>query len=202
MPRTLDFWFDFASTYAFLSAKRIESLAAAASVSVRWRPFLLGPIFQAQGWPTSPFTVYPAKGRYMEMDIRRIAATRGHKFAMPTPFPQRSSRAARVALSVAAVTDRERHGRVCRAIFEAEFEHGRSLEDPLMLSESIKSVGIDSDGVMAQAEHADIRAELRAETAVAAALGIFGAPTFVLPDGELFWGDDRLRQALKGAAIV
>lgn len=202
MARTLDFWFDFASTYSFLSAKRIESLAVAAGVNVRWRPFLLGPIFQAQGWTSSPFNMYPAKGRYMEHDIRRIAATRGHDFAMPTPFPQRSISAARVALSVAAIADAERLARVCRAIFEAQFERGRSLEDRLMLIESIQTVGLDSDVVLAFADSDEIKARLRSETAAAQALGIFGAPTFALRDGELFWGDDRLRHALQRAAIV
>ncbi len=73
MP-TLDFWFDFASTYSYPAAMRIGPLAAAAGVSLRWRPFLLGPIFKDQGWETSPFNLYPAKGRYMWRDLERICA--------------------------------------------------------------------------------------------------------------------------------
>ena len=60
-PR-LDFWFEFASTYSYPAAMRIAELAHARGVSVRWRPFLLGPIFKAHGWTTSPFNIYPAKG--------------------------------------------------------------------------------------------------------------------------------------------
>jgi 2-hydroxychromene-2-carboxylate isomerase len=56
MP-TLDFWFDFASTYSYPAAMRIGPAAAAAGVAVRFRPFLLGPIFMAQGWDTSPFNI-------------------------------------------------------------------------------------------------------------------------------------------------
>ena len=70
----LDFWFDFASTYSYLAAARIRPLAAAANVQVRFRPFLLGPIFKAQGWDTSPFNLYEAKGRYMWRDMERLAA--------------------------------------------------------------------------------------------------------------------------------
>ena len=69
----IEFWYDFASTYSYLSAMRIESLAAGAGVEIVWRPFLLGPIFRAQGWDTSPFNLYPAKGRYMVRDIERLA---------------------------------------------------------------------------------------------------------------------------------
>ena len=61
----LEFWFEFGSTYSYLSASRIEDVTGAVSVPISWRPFLLGPIFEEQGWDDSPFNVYPAKGRYM-----------------------------------------------------------------------------------------------------------------------------------------
>ena len=202
MPRSLDFWFDFASTYSFLSAKRIGSQAVEQHVAVRWRPFLLGPVFQAQGWTSSPFNIYPAKGRYMARDMRRIAATRGHEFAMPVPFPQRSITAARVALAVSETAGSERCAAFSKAVFEAQFEQARQLDDKLMLVEKVQALGLDSQGVMALAEGPEIKARLRSETEAAVALGIFGAPAFVTSDGELFWGDDRLRQALRHAALV
>ena len=199
MPQpTLDFWFDFASTYSFLTAKRIDGIAADDGVAVRWRPFLLGPIFKAQGWTTSPFNLYPAKGRYMVRDISRIAATRGYHFVMPDPFPQPSLTAARVAL---AVPESSRPA-LCRAIFEAEFEHGARIDDLPMLSMKIAALGLDAASVLAAADSDAVKARLRAETSAAQALGIFGAPTFVTADGELFWGDDRLRHAVRHAAIV
>ena len=83
----LDFWFDFASTYSYLAAARIRPLAAAAKVQVRFRPFLLGPIFKAQGWDTSPFNLYEAKGRYMWRDMERLAAELSIcRSAVPTRF--------------------------------------------------------------------------------------------------------------------
>ena len=69
---TLDFWFEFASTYSYPAAMRIAPLAKVAGVTVHWRPFVLGPIFKAQGWTTSPFNLYPAKGRNMWRDLERI----------------------------------------------------------------------------------------------------------------------------------
>src|SRR6516162_5214575 len=104
MPRpVLDFWFDFASTYSYLAAMRIGPLAEKADVRVRFRPFLLGPIFKAQGWTTSPFNLYPAKGRHMWRDLERSCAELQLPFRRPDPFPQNSLLAARVALAALEV---------------------------------------------------------------------------------------------------
>ncbi len=114
----LDFWFDFASTYSYPAAMRIGPLAAAAGVSVRYRPFLLGPIFKTQGWDTSPFNVYDAKGRHMWRDLERLCTDLALPFQRPEPFPQNSLLAARVAL----VGLGESWGEpFCRAVFQAEF---------------------------------------------------------------------------------
>src|ERR1700730_17799336 len=94
----LDFWFEFASTYSYPAAMRIDALAGKAGVEVRFRPFLLGPIFKAQGWDTSPFNLFPAKARHMWRDVERICAALKLPFRRPDPFPQASLLAARVAL--------------------------------------------------------------------------------------------------------
>jgi len=80
---SLEFWFEFASTYSHVAAQRIEAAARNAGVSVVWRPFLLGPIFHSQGWNDSPFNIYPAKGVYMWKDLERQCA----KHAVPFRFP-------------------------------------------------------------------------------------------------------------------
>ena len=78
----LDFWYEFASTYSYPTTMRIEALAQAEGVSVRWRPFLLGPIFKAQGWDNSPFNLYPAKGAYMWRDLERLCGDLGVPFEL------------------------------------------------------------------------------------------------------------------------
>ncbi len=95
---TLDFWFEFASTYSYPAAMRIAPLAKARGFNVRWRPFLLGPIFKSQEWDDSPFNLYPAKGRYMWRDLERICGALGLPLVQPSPFPQNGLLAARVAL--------------------------------------------------------------------------------------------------------
>src|SRR5215467_15912476 len=88
----------FASTYSYPAAMRIERLTAAAGVAVEWRPFLLGPIFQRQGWGDSPFNLYPAKGQYMWRDLERLCAAEHLALRRPSVFPRNGLLAARVAL--------------------------------------------------------------------------------------------------------
>jgi 2-hydroxychromene-2-carboxylate isomerase len=196
MPR-LEFWYEFASNYSWLSAMRIEAMAAERGVEVVWKPFLLGPIFRAQGWATSPFNLFPAKGRHMRRDMARIAAERGLPLVWPETFPANGLIAARIALIG------EREGWIApfsRAVFTAEFSRGRDIADPAVLMEVVLSLGLDAERLLAEASSETVRAALRVRSEEAGARDLFGAPTFVTEDGELFWGDDRLAQALDWAA--
>jgi 2-hydroxychromene-2-carboxylate isomerase len=198
MPsRTLEFWYEFASTYSYLSAMRIEKVAAAAKIEVAWRPFLLGPIFRAQGWNDSPFNVYPAKGRYMWRDLERLATGYQLAFRKPSAFPRNGLSAARIALVA------EQDGWCpdwTRAVYAAEFAQDRDIADGAVLTGLLETLGQDPGAVLARAESPDNKAALRAQTERAQALGIFGAPSFVV-DGELYWGNDRLGDAIAKSAL-
>jgi 2-hydroxychromene-2-carboxylate isomerase len=195
--RRLEFWYEFASTYSYLSAMRIEKVAAAAKIEVAWRPFLLGPIFRAQGWDDSPFNLQPAKGRYMWRDVERLAEGYGLPFRRPSSFPRNGLLAARIAL----VAQPEGW---CpdwtRAVFTAEFAHDHDIGEPAVLRELVSTLGQDADAVLARAGSDENKTALRAQTERAQALGIFGAPSFVV-DEELYWGNDRLGDAVARAAL-
>jgi 2-hydroxychromene-2-carboxylate isomerase len=189
----LDFWFDFASTYSYPAALRIGPLADQAGVAVRFRPFLLGPIFKAQGWPTSPFNLYPAKGAHMWRDLERLCADLSLPFRRPDPFPQNSLLAARAALVGLAQGWGEDF---CRAVFSAEFGEGRRIDDAATIGDILNSLKVDARSVLEAAQSSETKSQLRLQTEQAQQLGIFGAPTFTTADGELFWGNDRLERAL------
>ena len=192
----LQFWYELASNYSYLSAMRIEGLARAAGVEIDWRPFLLGPIFKAQGWTTSPFSIYPAKGRYMLRDMQRTADLRGLPFMMPASFPAASLMAARIATYGLSQGWGEAFS---KAVFNAEFGRGEDISDLRVLADLLRDLGIDPPAAMAAAGDIAVKQQLKAATDLAIKLGIFGAPSFVTGDGELFWGDDRLEQALAWA---
>jgi 2-hydroxychromene-2-carboxylate isomerase len=191
MP-TIDFFYELASTYSYITAMRIAPLAQAAGITVRWRPFLLGPIFKAQGWETSPFNLYPAKGRYMIRDCERQCAALGLAFRIPEPFPQSTLRAARVATAALGEGWGEDFS---RAVYRAEFAEGRDVGAPQTIADIVTGLGRDAAAALARAESDAVKQSLRATTEEAQRLGIFGAPSFIAA-GELFWGNDRLEQAL------
>ena len=189
----IEFWFDFASSYSYLSAMRIRKIAQKAGVTVLWKPFLLGPIFNAQGWHTSPFNLYAAKGKYMMRDMERICVERGLDFTLPDPFPLNGLHAARISL-VGHNEPWEKD--FARAALLAEFAEGRDIADLHVLEEILDGLGLDSVRIIAASQTSANKTALRTRTNDAIRRDIFGAPTFITDDGELFWGDDRLEQAL------
>lgn len=195
---TLEFWYEFASTYSYLAAMRIEPLAEAAGVELRWRPFLLGPVFAAQGWTSSPFNLFPAKGRNMWRDLERQAARIGlPPVTRPDPFPQNSLSATRVATLgigepwLVPFT---------KAAFSASFAQGRSIAEPPAVAAILDGLGLDGAQLVKAASAEANKTRLRVAGEEARSRGLYGAPSFLTDDGELFWGNDRLEQALSWAA--
>ena len=195
--KTIDFWYEFASTYSYPAAMRVEKVAKAADVAVRFRPFLLGPIFGAQGWKDSPFNIYPVKGRYMWRDMERICETEGLPLKLPpVRFPQNGLKAARIALAgeaqgwTAAFT---------RAVYTANFTEQRDISDDATLALILSNIGVNPEAAVAAANAEENKGKLKAQTEEAISRGIFGAPSFTVGD-ELFWGNDRLEQAVACAA--
>jgi len=191
----IEFWFEFGSTYSYPAAMRVEALAAERGAPVVWRPFLLGPIFGAQGWNDSPFNLQPVKGRYMWRDLERICSAGGIPFRRPSQFPRNGLLAARVACRFAS----ERWlPEFVRAVYRANFAEDRDIADPAVVSACLAVAGGETAALLQQAQSPGAKARLREQTEEASRLGLFGAPSFVVGD-EIFWGNDRLEDALSWA---
>jgi 2-hydroxychromene-2-carboxylate isomerase len=132
----------------------------------------------------------------MWRDMERETASLGLPLVVPDPFPQNALLAARVALVGA---DHPWCPTFTRAVYRAEFGEGRNIADPEVIRSLLAHMGLDAEKVLATAQGDDNKARLKSETADAIARGIFGAPTFFAPEGEMFWGNDRLEQALDWA---
>jgi len=190
---TFEFWFDFASTYSYLSVHRIEELARPHGIAIIWKPFLLGPIFKSQGWDTSPFNIYKVKGVYMWRDIERCCDKYGIPFEMPSEFPRNGILAARVSVAFedeSWVTD------FIKKVFESNFAHDIDISDESEIASVLDSLGQDPQRVLSLAKSHGNKDRLRHQTQAAIDKGLFGAPAFVIGD-EIFWGNDRLEDAIE-----
>lgn len=191
-----EMWFDFASPYSYLAIERLPSLARQSGVQVVLRPFLLGPIFQAQGWNDSPFRLFPGKGAYMMRDVARLAAKYGIAYQRPSQFPRMSVLAARIAL---LGQDQPWGDAFCRAVFRANFVDDLDIQDESVMVDLLGALIQDGSALVAQARAESTKEALRRRVDRARELGIFGAPT-VMVGQEMFWGNDRLEDALQWAA--
>ena len=193
---TMEVWFEFASNYSYPAVMRVEDLARQAGVDLAWKPFLLGPVFRALGWESSPFVVQKAKGDYaLNQDMPRLCAKYGLPWMPPSVFPRR----ALLPLRVALLADREPWvGEFCRHVMRRHFGEDVDIDQPQVVAEILTRLGQDADDLLLRAEGEDNRQRLREQTEAAQQKGIFGAPTFLV-GGAMFWGNDRLEDALAWA---
>ena len=191
----IQFWFEFASTYSYLSVARIAAVGKAAEVEIEWQPFLLGPIFKNQGLEDSPFNLNPAKGAYMWRDMERLCENYRLPFKRPSQFPRNGLLAARVATlgrGKSWLPD------FTRAVFHANFADDADISNPSQIGDILSALALPVDETLEQAHSDKNKAALKDQTTRAIELGIFGAPSFIA-NTDLFWGNDRLEDALVSA---
>jgi 2-hydroxychromene-2-carboxylate isomerase len=188
---SIDFWFSIGSTYTYLSVTRLDRVAAETGISFTWRPFNVRAIMLEMD--NVPFATKPVKAAYMWRDVARRAARYGLRPKLPAPYPLKELE---LANRVAVIGMKERWGPAyVKATYGRWFGRGEPAGSEPNLSASIAEAGADPARVLARAASAEGAESLAAATDGARALGIFGAPTWAV-DGEIFWGDDRLDDAI------
>lgn len=193
MAEPIEFYFDFSSPYSYIAAEVIDGLAEKYGRKVKWRPMLLGVVFQKTGQPL--LVNVPLKGEYSLRDFARSARYHGVPFKFPAKFPMSTVSAARAYYWL--------HGQDCqkarafaRAAFRAYWVDSRDISDLAVLQDIAASLGIDGAALAAGIATPEIKERLKVETDTALAKGMCGAPWFVV-DNEPFWGADRLPQIEK-----
>lgn len=191
----IEYWFDFASPYSYLSTAHIDTLARLRGVRVLWRPLLLGPIFRAAGWQASPFLQQPAKFAWMWTDLARQCARHALPWRKPSQFPRNGVLPARIALAHA---DAPWIATFCTRVFELNFVDDADIDDVDAMRRLLAELGQPADAALARAQSPEVKQALRAQTEHGAQRGLFGAPSFVVGDA-LYWGNEQLEDALDAA---
>ena len=191
MQTTIDFWFSIGSTYSYLSVMRLREVEGTQGVRFNWRPFNVREIMVEQN--NRPFVGKPVKTAYMWRDIQRRAALYGIPAQVPVPYPLREMELANRVATLAAKEGWCADYAV--ATYKRWFQGGLEPGSEPNLSDSLREIGRNPEGVIAEASGDDIGKALSAATDEARAVGVFGSPSFVVGT-EVFWGDDRLDDAL------
>jgi 2-hydroxychromene-2-carboxylate isomerase len=192
--REIDFWFTTGSTYTYLTVMRLPGIARATGLNFRWRPFHLRTLFDEAKY--FPFPAGSPKTIYMWRDLERRASKHGIATNLPVPYPLPDSLTSNL---VALVGVREGWGiEYVRASYRRWFQQRLPSGAEPNLSQSLSEIGQEADRVITLARSDDTRRALESETNSARSIGLFGSPSFVV-GGEIFWGDDRLDDAISWA---
>lgn len=187
----LELWFDFSCPYAYLASRRAKHL----TVEIDWRPMLLGGVFRGIGAGGGPMaTISPQKQAHNYHDMHRWADLFGEPFRLPPAHPMRTVQALRTLLAL----PRAFWPVAIEAIFAAYWQRGEDVTRAEVIAHALRTAGVPDDVIAAAAGRADdpaIKEELRQRTDEAIALGIFGAPAWIVRgdgDPRLIWGQDRM----------
>jgi 2-hydroxychromene-2-carboxylate isomerase len=191
MQKHLDFFLFLGSTYTYLAVNRAEQVAARAGIALRWRPFSVRSIMFEQN--NRPFVGKPVKLSYMWRDLERRAQRHRIPFNSIPDYPNDPAELASRVATVAAMEGWcPQFARAAYALWFMENKDPGNIEH---LGPVIESLGKNAAQVVSRADGQEVRNQYAAETQLARSLGIFGSPTFVYRN-EVFWGDDRLEDAI------
>jgi len=183
----VEFWFDFASGYAYFAALEIEALAERHGRRVLWRPFTLGTAFKVTG--AKGLSSTPLKAEYARHDWNRIARLRGIPFKLPAVHPRVGLPAIRAVYHLERA-DPQAAARFAKRAIISYFRDGLDTDDPSAIAKMALSLGIDYDSLLAGMIDAEVKAIARQHGETAVARGVFGSP-WIFIDREPFWGSDR-----------
>ncbi|MDO5290355.1 MAG: 2-hydroxychromene-2-carboxylate isomerase [Pseudomonadota bacterium] len=196
MRKTLDFFFDVGSPASWLAFTQVGAMAREAGAALRYRPMLLGGVFQATG-NASPASV-PAKGAYTFIDFDRFAKRYGVPLHRNPHFPIHTLGLMR-AVTGMQMRHPEHFEPFTRAVFEAIWVQSLNFNDAQVVASALSAAGYAPEWVLPLMNDPEVKAQLKATTDEAVARGVFGAPTLFVGE-QMFWGQDRLdwvREALR-----
>jgi len=191
MQKQLDFFLFLGSTYTYLAVNRADTLAAREGISLRWRPFSVRSIMIEQN--NRPFVGKPVKLAYMWRDLERRAQRHGIPFTSIPNYPNDADELANRVATLAAIDGWR--PTFAKAAYRTWFMENKDPGRIEHISVLLEHLGKNPGEIVARANSQEVRDRYAEETEVARSLGIFGSPTFVY-GSELFWGDDRLEDAI------
>ena len=190
MTKSIDFYFDIISPYAYLAYKQLSSLENLKKIKFNYKPILLGGLHKLAGITAPAFNEFKMKN--MKNDCNLIASKKNIKFQWNDKFPINSLKIMRGYLSV----NEEKKDIYLETFFNAYWRDNIDLENIDEIKNLLKKIDIDTNNFFNDLEDIKIKEKLKEITNSAFEKEVFGAPTFVV-NNKLFWGQDRLDYAIE-----
>ena len=192
--KVLDFWFSIGSTYTYLSVSRLSEIEKEHQVSFNWNPFSVRKLMMEMN--NIPFTPpeKKVKSDYMWRDIERRAKNYNLSPKIPAPYPLKNFDLAN-QIAVSGIEEGWCEEYV-KLTYKYWFESGIEAGSEECLNKVSKDMGFDVNDLIEKSNTDTIIQRYNTQTDMARELGIFGSPSFIV-NGEIFWGDDRLEDAIK-----
>jgi 2-hydroxychromene-2-carboxylate isomerase len=191
------FYYDLGSPYAYLSAERISGLFSEAELEQpEWQPILLGGLFRR--FDRGSWSETPARAEGMAEIERRAGAYGLPPLAWPKPWPGNT------LVAMRAATFAKQTGRAVSfslAAFRQAFAAGRDLTDADNVTIASAACELHPRALLKAVETDVVKSALREATDRAGDLGVEGVPSVVVGE-EVFWGDDRLEDAVGAARLA
>ena len=190
----IDFWFSIGSTYTYLTVMRIDDVAEKEDIEFCWHPFSVRVVMTEQN--NIPFRGKPIKMAYMWRDIERRAAMYGFPARVPAPYGLTEYD---LVNKIAILASAEGWCRdFIKESYRRWFQEGKEISLSPSLEQTLRYIGQVPERVLTAANSEAVEQAHRTATDEARRLNVFGSPSFVVA-GEVFWGDDRLHDAIEWA---
>tara|TARA_B100000929_G_scaffold79664_1_gene62168 strand:- start:2329 stop:2916 length:588 start_codon:yes stop_codon:yes gene_type:complete len=190
MTKSIEFYFDFSSPYAYLGYKEIKKLEKKNSFKIKFMPIFLGGLHNSAG--ITPAAFIDIKSNYMVRDTKLVANKKNIKFSFNSYFPIKTVNFMRGV--IIAVEDNFEKIYI-EKIFDAIWKDGLNMNDPIVINKVLKNIDLNPETFFTKATNGKIKEKLKKLTDDALKKGIFGAPTFSV-NKKIFWGQDRLSYAV------
>lgn len=187
MSHQVEFFFDYASPYAYLGSEMVEDVCKRTGAELKWMPMVLGGVFQAREH-TAPLNK-PWRREYMMADLQGISEAHGIPYHHRTQFLFKPILALRATL---AIPQGPQRAKAVHAIYRGVWAQDKDLGDPVVLTQILNDAGFDGAALVEATNNQAVKDELKGNTDQAVARGVFGAPTMFLDGKRMFWGHDRL----------
>jgi len=181
---SFDFFYDLGSPYSYLAATQLRRISERTGARSRLYPITLGGVRKVTGHQMPP----AQQLAYMRQDTARWAQRYGVAMQMPEKFPISTILPLRATVAAARSGEGER---AMKALFHAFWGEGEDISDPAVVERVLGEAGLDGKRLVAMAAEQDVKDELRKNTDLALARGVFGVPTIFVGERS-FWGNDRL----------